>query len=101
MIIGRSSDYILKDRTDLLRIFIYSPDNIRIKNVMESHQLSETDARILLLEKDRRYHKRHLAMTGSNRGDRHNRDLLINSNLLGIEGSAKMIEQVAEQVFAE
>lgn len=37
----------------------------------------------------------------SNRGDRHNRDLLINSNLLGIEGSAKMIEQVAEQVFAE
>ena len=101
VIIGRSSDYILKDRTDLLRIFIYSPDNIRIKNVMESHQLSETDARILLLEKDRRYHKRHLAMTGSNRGDRHNRDLLINSNLLGIEGSAKMIEQVAEQVFAE
>ena len=33
VIIGRSSDYILKDRTDLLRIFIYSPDNIRIKNV--------------------------------------------------------------------
>ena len=101
VIIGRSSDYILKDREDLLRIFIYSPDEVRIKNVMKSHQLSETDAKILLLEKDKRYHKRHLAMTGSNRGDRHNRDLLINSDLLGIDGSAKMIEQVAEQVFAE
>ena len=28
-------------------------------------------------EKDKRYHKRHLALTGSNRGDRHNRDILI------------------------
>lgn len=99
VIIGRSSDYILKDRSDLLRIFVYSPDEVRIKNIMESHQLSEADAKILLLEKDKRYHKRHYAMTGSNRGDRHNRDLLINSNLLGIDGSAKMIEQADEQVF--
>ncbi len=40
-------------------------------------------------------------MTGSNRGDRHNRDLLLDSSLLGIEGSAQMIEQVANKVFAE
>ena len=31
----------------------------------------------LLDEKDKRYHKRHLALTGSNRGDRHNRDILL------------------------
>lgn len=100
VIIGRSSDYILKDRKDLLRIFIYAPDEVRIRNIMKSHNLSEADARLLLLEKDKRYHKRHLAMTGSNRGDRHNRDLLLNSSLLGIEGSAQMIEQVAGKVFA-
>ena len=40
--------------------------------------------KILLLEKDKRYHKRHLALTGSNRGDRHNRDILINSAFLGV-----------------
>ena len=101
VIIGRSSDYILKDRQDLLRIFIYSPDEVRVKNIMESHNLPEADARLLLQEKDKRYHKRHLAMTGSNRGDRHNRDLLLDSSLLGIEGSAQMIEQVANKVFAE
>jgi cytidylate kinase len=101
VIIGRSSDYILKDRQDLLRIFIYSPDEVRVKNIMESHNLPEADARMLLQEKDKRYHKRHLAMTGSNRGDRHNRDLLLDSSLLGIEGSAQMIEQVANKVFAE
>ena len=48
--------------------------------IMESHNLSEKDAKLLLDEKDKRYHKRHLALTGSNRGDRHNRDILINSD---------------------
>ncbi len=79
VIIGRSADYILKEQKPILRIFIYAPDEIRIKNVMESHNLSADDAKLLIVEKDKRYHKRHMALTGSNRGDRHNRDMLINS----------------------
>ena len=101
VIIGRSADYILKDREDVLRIFIYSPNEVRIKNVMESHNLSEPDAKLLISEKDKRYHKRHLALTGSNRGDRHNRDMLIDSSLLGVERTASYIETLAKELFAE
>ena len=101
VIIGRSADYILKDREDVLRIFIYSPNEVRIKNVMESHNLSEPDAKLLISEKDKRYHKRHLALTGSNRGDRHNRDLLIDSSLLGVDRTASYIETLAKELFAE
>ena len=101
VIIGRSADYILKDREDVLRIFIYSPNEVRIKNVMEIHNLSEPDAKLLISEKDKRYHKRHLALTGSNRGDRHNRDLLIDSSLLGVERTASYIETLAKELFAE
>ena len=101
VIIGRSADYILKDREDVLRIFIYSPNEVRIKNVMESLNLSEPDAKLLISEKDKRYHKRHLALTGSNRGDRHNRDLLIDSSLLGVERTASYIETLAKELFAE
>ena len=101
VIIGRSADYILKDREDVLRIFIYSPNEVRIKNVLESHNLSEPDAKLLISEKDKRYHKRHLALTGSNRGDRHNRDLLIDSSLLGVERTASYIETLAKELFAE
>ena len=101
VIIGRSADYILKDREDVLRIFIYSPNEVRIKNVMESHNLSEPDAKLLISEKDKRYHKRHLALTGSNRGDPHNRDLLIDSSLLGVERTASYIETLAKELFAE
>ena len=101
VIIGRSADYILQDRDDVLRIFIYSPNETRIKNVMESHNLSETDARILIQEKDKRYHMRHKTLTGSNRGDRHNRDMLIDSSRLGIDGTAEFIVQLAKKVFQE
>ena len=101
VIIGRSADYILKDREDVLWIFIYSPNEVRIKNVMERHNLSEPDAKLLISEKDKRYHKRHLALTGSNRGDRHNRDLLIDSSLLGVERTASYIETLAKELFAE
>ncbi len=99
VIIGRSADYILNDRDDVLRIFIYSPDEKRIKNVMESHNLSEADAKLLITEKDKRYHMRHKTLTGSNRGDRHNRDMLIDSSLLGIEGTAEYIVDLAKKCF--
>lgn len=101
VIIGRSADYILKEQKPILRIFIYAQDEIRIKNVMESHNLSADDAKLLIVEKDKRYHKRHMALTGSNRGDRHNRDMLINSDLLGVDGTAQLIEEVAGKVFQE
>ena len=101
VIIGRSADYILKDSKDikLLRAFIYAPDEIRIQNIMKSHSLSESDAKILLLEKDKRYHKRHLALTGSNRGDRHNRDILITSAFLGVEGTAEYLEELIQKKY--
>jgi cytidylate kinase len=98
--IGRSADFILKDEEkNMLKIFIYSPMEVRIKNVMESHNLSEADAKILINEKDKRFHVRHLAFTGSNRGDRHNRDILINSSLLGVDGTAEYLEILAKKVF--
>lgn len=99
VIIGRSADYILKGRENILSVFVYAPDEVRVKNVCESHILSEKDAKLLIQEKDRRYHVRHLAFTGSNRGDRHNRNLLIDSSMLGIEGTAKYIEILAKEVF--
>ena len=68
---------------------------------MESHNLSEDDARLFILEKDKRYHKRHMALTGSNRGDRHRRDMLIDSSLLGVDGTAELIENIAKKIMNE
>ena len=97
VIIGRSADYILKDEKNVLRIFVYAPNDVRVKNVMTGHDLSEEDAKLLISEKDKRYHQRHKALTGANRGDRHNRDFLIDSSMLGIEGTAELIEELSKK----
>ena len=83
----------------MLSVFVYAPDEVRIANVMKSHNLSEKDAKLLISEKDKRYHIRHLAFTGSNRGDRHNRNLLVDSSMLGVDGTAEYIEILAKKVF--
>ena len=97
--IGRSADYILKGQENMLSVFVYAPDEVRIANVMKSHNLSEKDAKLLISEKDKRYHIRHLAFTGSNRGDRHNRNLLVDSSMLGVDGTAEYIEILAKKVI--
>lgn len=97
--IGRCSDYILRDRDNCLNVFIYAPSEVRIKNVMEAHNLSRNDAILLIDKNDEMLHARYKQMTGTYRGDRHNRHLMIDSNLLGLEGTVKLIEDVANKVF--
>jgi hypothetical protein len=94
VIIGRCADYILRDRDDCLNIFIYAPEAERIKTVREVKGCTEEAARKLIETNDAMNHARYKQMTGTFRGDRHNRHLLIDSSYLGIEGTAKFIESL-------
>ena len=66
---------------------------------MDAHSLTRKDAMLLIQKNDEMLHARYKQMTGTYRGDRHNRHLMIDSNLLGLEGTVKLIEEVAEKVF--
>jgi hypothetical protein len=94
VIIGRCADYILRDRDDCLNIFIYAPEDVRIKNIREVKGCSEEAARKLMEENDSMNHARYKQMTGTFRGDRHNRHMLIDCSYLGVEGTAKFIESL-------
>lgn len=97
--IGRCSDYILRNQDNCLNVFIYAPEEIKIKNVMEMHNLKRDDAILLIEKNDEMLHNRYVQITGTNRGDRHNRHLLIDSNLLGLDGTVNLIKHVAQEVF--
>ena len=103
VIIGRSADYILKDSKDikLLRAFIYAPDEVRVSNVMKELKVDEEKAKELIRENDQMLHARYKQMTGSNRGARHNRHMLIDSSVLGIEGTAEYIEEFVKKYLAK
>lgn len=98
--IGRCSDYILKDNDNCLNVFIYAPMEKRIENLMSTHNLTRADAQLLLEKNDEMLHKRYKQMTGTYRGDRHNRHILIDSSLLGIDGTVDLIKGIADKMFA-
>ena len=99
--IGRCSDYILIEQDNCLNVFIYAPTEVRIENVMKEHNLTREDAILLIEKNDEMFHARYKQMTGTYRGDRHNRHFLIDSSMLGPEATAKLIEDIAQKVFKE
>nr|MCR5102726.1 cytidylate kinase-like family protein [Butyrivibrio sp.] len=66
----------------------------RIKRTMDYVGCGREEAIKLIEENDEMYHARYQQITGTFRGDRHNRHLMIDSSLLGIEGTAKYIEKL-------
>lgn len=99
VIVGRCSDYVLRDRTDVLNAFVYAPEAERLKHIMDVLKVSEEAARVLIDKNDKQLHARYKQMTGTYRGDRHNRHILIDSSVLGFEKTAKFIEDFAKQKF--
>lgn len=101
IIIGRCSNYILKDRKDCLNIFIYAPEEFRIRHIMESKGLSKKEATELVRYNDGMLHTRYEYMTGATRGDRKLRHMMIDSSVLGLEKTAKYIMQLIDLTFED
>lgn len=101
VIIGRCSDYILRNNPRCVNVFIYAPDEIRVSNVMKELKVDEEKAKELIRENDQMLHARYKQMTGSNRGARHNRHMLIDSSVLGVEGTAEYIEEFVKKYLAK
>ena len=51
--VGRCADYILRARTDLLRVFIRAPLPFRVETIMKRKGLTEEQARKLIKEVDK------------------------------------------------
>ncbi|WP_370850741.1 AAA family ATPase [Megasphaera sp.] len=101
VIIGRCSDYILKGQDDVVNVFVYAPVDVRVRTIMEKMNLSERHAKEMIRDCDNALHRRYKYITGTYRGDRHNRHLLVDSSVLGWEKTAKFIKSFVEMCFEE
>ncbi len=90
VIIGRCSDYILRDM-DCLDVFITAPVEIRKKMVAERSGLSDGEAAALIQKKERTRSTYYNFFTFGDWGQASNYDLCVDSSILGIEGTADMI----------
>lgn len=102
VIVGRSSDYILRNRDDVLNVFIYAPQEDEIAAVMKEKGIKNMrKAKEEWESVDKAQHARHEYITGKKRGDRHTRDMLINSSILGWDETADMIIDMIARKFEQ
>lgn len=94
IIIGRCSNVILKDRKDVLNVFIYSSDEkFKINRKMEFAGLDEKKAIKMMNKKDKERATYYNYYTNKKWGARDSYDLLIDSSKLGIENSVELIKK--------
>lgn len=102
VIVGRSSDYILRNRDDVLNVFIYAPQEDEIAAVMKEKGIKNMrKAKEEWESVDKAQHARHEYITGKKRGDRHTRDMLINSSILGWDETTDMIIDMIDRKFEQ
>ena len=90
VIVGRAADYVLRDRDDVVNIFVYAPDEYRIGRIMEVYGDNHENAKKHIRRSDEARASYYKTITGKIWGDRHNYDLSIDGSI-GLEKSADII----------
>lgn len=96
IIFGRCADYFLQEYPNIISFFLFAPLKFRISHVSENYGLGEQDAVKLIRRVDRQRHNYYKYVTGHNRGDREGKDLLIDVEKFGVEGSVKLMDCALE-----
>ena len=100
VIVGRCADYALSDYKNCMNLFIYGNEDKKIKRIMEKYDLSEGKARDMIVKKDKQRQSYYNYYSSKKWGRADSYDLCINSSLLGIDGTVKLIIRAVEEFEA-
>lgn len=96
VMVGRCADYALSDYKNCINLFIYGNDDKKVKRIMEKYNLTESKARDMIIKKDKQRQSYYNYYSSKKWGRADSYDLCINSSLLGIDGTVKLIIQAIE-----
>lgn len=100
IIVGRCSDYVLRNHPRLIRVFIYAPKDVRFKNCVENLHMSPETARKMIADVDKARDAYHMQFAGYLPSDFNHNDIMINSSFLGIDGTAAYLADFVKQRLA-
>ena len=85
VIIGRNADYILKDRDDVLNVFIHGDMPEKIKRITRIYNVKQKEAVKMMADTDKRRRTNYNFYTDQNWGKASNYTLCLNSSQLGYD----------------
>lgn len=92
IIVGRGANRILKDREDVLNIFIYADRDIRLKRAVDVYHVPEDQVEKVLTTVDKNRATYLKYYTNQVFGQAENYHLCIDSGKIGMENAVKLIE---------
>lgn len=95
VIVGRNADYILKDRKDVLNVYLHADTPSRIARILGDGVVTR-DPEALLEERDKRRRLNYQHYTGRVWGMSQNYHLCLDTSALGYEMCAELIIQAAK-----
>lgn len=96
VIVGRCADYALADYKNVLNLFIYGDEECKVERIMEKYSLSRDKAREMIIKKDKQRQSYYNYYSSKKWGRADSYDLCINSSVLGVDGTVKLITQYIE-----
>ena len=96
VIIGRNADYILKDRDDVLNVFIHGDMPEKIKRITGLHNVEEKEAVKMMADTDKRRMTNYNFYTEQKWGKASNYTLCLNSSELGYDRCEKIIMECSK-----
>ena len=91
VIIGRNADYILKDRDDVLNVFIHGDTPEKIQRITRLYNVEEQKAVKMMVDTDKRRMANYNFYTNQKWGKADNYTLCLNSSRLGYDRCEKII----------
>ena len=94
VIVGRCADYILEDIPNHLNVFVYAPEEARLKNCVENLQMDPQTAKKMMRDVDAARNRYHKAYIPGWQSVFDHKDLMIDSSRFGIDGTAKILADI-------
>lgn len=99
IIFGRCADYVLREHPNILKTFLYASPIYKIKYIADTYSLDYNEAEKLINRVDKQRHNYYKYVTGHNRGDRIEKDLMLDVSVFGCDGCIKMIKEAKDYLF--
>lgn len=99
IIVGRCSDFILKDYKDCLNIFTYAPKEARFKNCVNILNMKPAEAERMITKVDKARDSYYRCYAGYSNESTKQRHIMIDSSLLGVHGTAQVLAEMIKKRF--
>ena len=96
VIIGRNADFILRDRDDVLNVFIHGSTPEKVQRIYKLYNVTEADAVKMINDTDKRRRTNYNFYTEQKWGMAGNYTLSLNSSVLGYDMCQKIIVDCAK-----